>query len=70
MKMESTTNGGIGKAFGRMLSGENLFQNRFGLLGGEGLFNMIQNRKRNCENAVLFSILDLLKREAYNFVRL
>ena len=27
MKMETTTNGGIGKAFGRMFSGEHIFQN-------------------------------------------
>ena len=27
MKMETTTNGGIGKAFGRMFSGEEIFQN-------------------------------------------
>lgn len=27
MKMETTTNGGIGKAFGRMFSGERMFQN-------------------------------------------
>ena len=27
MKMETTTNGGIGKAFGRMFSGEKMFQN-------------------------------------------
>ena len=26
MKMETTTNGGIGKAFGRMFSGEAMFQ--------------------------------------------
>ena len=29
MKMETTSNGGIGKAFGRMFSGEALFQNRY-----------------------------------------
>lgn len=29
MKMETTTNGGIGKALGRMFSGESLFQNRY-----------------------------------------
>lgn len=29
MKMETTTNGGIGKAFGRMFSGESIFQNRY-----------------------------------------
>ena len=27
MKMETTSNGGIGKAFGRAVSGEKLFQN-------------------------------------------
>ena len=34
MNMETTTNGGIGKAFGRMFSGENLFQNRYTAKGG------------------------------------
>lgn len=29
MKMETTSNGGIGKALGRMFSGETLFQNRY-----------------------------------------
>ena len=29
MKMETTTNGGIGKAFGRMFSGESIFQSGF-----------------------------------------
>ena len=28
MKMETTSNGGIGKVFGRMFSGESMFQNR------------------------------------------
>ena len=37
MKMETTSNGGIGKAFGRMFSGENMFQNRFTAQGGNGL---------------------------------
>lgn len=37
MKMETTTNGGVGKAFGRMFSGENLFQNRYTAMGGDGL---------------------------------
>ena len=47
MKMETTSNGGIGKAFGRAVSGEKLFQNVYtatngngkigsGLFGGEG----------------------------------
>ena len=37
MKMETTSGGGLGKAFGRMLSGENLFQNRYTAQGGAGL---------------------------------
>lgn len=37
MKMETTSNGGIGKAFGRMFSGENMFQNRYTAQGGNGL---------------------------------
>lgn len=37
MKMETTTNGGVGKAFGRMFSGENLFQNRYTAQGGNGM---------------------------------
>lgn len=36
MKMETTTNGGIGKAFGRMFSGEAMFQNRYTAMGGGG----------------------------------
>lgn len=37
MNMETSTNGGIGKAFGRMFSGENLFQNRYTAKGGTGM---------------------------------
>ena len=37
MKMETTTNGGIGKAFGRMFSGEAMFQNRYTAIGGNGM---------------------------------
>ncbi|MBE6071758.1 MAG: TIGR00266 family protein [Clostridium butyricum] len=37
MKMETTTNGGIGKALGRMFSGEALFQNIYTAEGGEGM---------------------------------
>lgn len=37
MKMETTTNGGIGKALGRMFSGDSLFQNRYTAMGGEGM---------------------------------
>ena len=36
MKMETSTNGGIGKAFGRMFSGETMFQNRYTAEGGPG----------------------------------
>ena len=37
MKMETTSNGGIGKAFGRMFSGEAMFQNLFTAQGGPGM---------------------------------
>lgn len=37
MKMDTTTNGGLGKAFGRMFSGESLFQNRYTATGGQGM---------------------------------
>ena len=37
MKMETTTNGGMGRAFGRMLSGESLFQNIYTAQGGQGM---------------------------------
>lgn len=37
MKMETSTNGGLGKAFGRMLSGDSIFQNRYTAQGGQGL---------------------------------
>lgn len=37
MKMETTSNGGIGKAFGRMFAGERLFQNRYTAMDGNGL---------------------------------
>lgn len=36
MRMETTSNGGIGKAFGRMFTGEAMFQNRYTAQGGEG----------------------------------
>ena len=36
MKMETSTNGGIGKAFGRMFAGEAMFQNRYTAKGGPG----------------------------------
>ncbi|MBQ7935024.1 MAG: TIGR00266 family protein [Clostridia bacterium] len=36
MKMETTSNGGFGKALGRMFAGEALFQNRFTAMGGPG----------------------------------
>ncbi len=36
MKMETTSNGGVGKALGRMIAGEALFQNRYTAQGGPG----------------------------------
>ena len=37
MKMETTSNGGIGKALGRMFAGEAMFQNRYTAQGAPGL---------------------------------
>lgn len=37
MRMETTTNGGLGKAFGRMFSGEAMFQNIYTSLNGQGV---------------------------------
>lgn len=37
IKMETTTGGGIGKMFGRALSGESLFLNRYTAQGGNGM---------------------------------
>ena len=37
MKMETSSNGGIGKALGRMFAGETLFQNIYTAQGGRGL---------------------------------
>lgn len=37
MKMDTTTNGGLGKAFGRMFAGEKLFQNIYTAEGGPGM---------------------------------
>lgn len=37
MKMETTSNGGVGKALGRMFAGEALFQNRYTAQGGSGM---------------------------------
>lgn len=37
MKMETTSNGGVGKALGRMFAGEALFQNRYTAQGGTGM---------------------------------
>lgn len=36
MKMETTSNGGLGKAIGRAFSGERMFQNRYTAEGGPG----------------------------------
>lgn len=37
MQMETTSNGGIGKALGRMFAGEAIFQNRYTAQGGPGM---------------------------------
>ena len=37
MKMETSSNGGVGKALGRMFSGEALFQNNYTAIGGAGM---------------------------------
>ncbi|MEG0291485.1 MAG: TIGR00266 family protein [Anaerovoracaceae bacterium] len=36
MKMETTSSGGIGKALGRMFSGDSIFQNKYTAQGGNG----------------------------------
>lgn len=36
MKLETTTNGGLGKAFGRIFTGESMFQNKYTAMGGPG----------------------------------
>ncbi len=37
MRMETTSNGGLGKALGRMFAGEALFQNRYTAVNGNGM---------------------------------
>lgn len=37
MQMETSSNGGIGKAFGRMFTGEGMFQNIYTARGGNGM---------------------------------
>lgn len=37
MKMETTSNGGVGKALGRMFTGEKMFQNIYTAQGGPGM---------------------------------
>lgn len=37
MEMETSTNGGFGKALGRMFSGDKIFQNRYTAKGGNGI---------------------------------
>lgn len=36
MQMDTTTNGGLGKVFGRILTGESMFQNKYTAVGGPG----------------------------------
>ncbi len=43
MKMETSTGGGIGKMFGRMLSGESLFLNYYTAVGGPGMIAFASN---------------------------
>lgn len=37
MRMETTTNGGLGKAIGRLFSQDKMFQNRYTSVGGSGI---------------------------------
>ena len=37
MQMETSTNGGVGKAFGRLFSGDSFFQNIYTAQGGPGM---------------------------------
>lgn len=37
MRMETGSNGGLGKAFGRLLSGDSMFQNTYTAEGGPGM---------------------------------
>lgn len=37
MKMDTSARGGIGKAFGRMFSGDSMFQNTYTAMGGHGM---------------------------------
>ncbi len=39
MEMSTTTNGGLGKAFGRMFSGESMFQNIYTCKNGDGMIS-------------------------------
>lgn len=39
MQMKTTTNGGIGKMLGRMVSQESLFQNKYTAVGGPGMIS-------------------------------
>ena len=36
MHMQTTSNGGLGKAFGRLFTGDSFFQNRYTAMGGNG----------------------------------
>ena len=40
MEMQTTTNGGIGKALGRMFSRESMFQNIYTSVGGSGMISI------------------------------
>lgn len=40
IKMETTTNGGLGKAIGRAFSNERMFQNKYTSIGGNGMISI------------------------------
>ena len=40
MEMQTTSNGGVGKALGRMFSGESMFQNIYTSVGGPGMISI------------------------------
>ena len=47
MVMETTTNGGLGKAIGRLLAKDKMFQNRYTCRGGKGMISFTSCRPGN-----------------------
>ena len=47
MQMETTSNGGIGKMFGRAFSGESMFVNRYTARNGNGLIVTFRKEGRD-----------------------